>query len=309
MGIISSLIGAGAALFGAKKSADAAEDASDDAIQFQRDALATSIALQRPQLEVSNSALGVLAQLFGLQQPSQINFDDLSGRGGGFADDRRATAEDVRQTYLQILGREPDPGGLEYYVSEGFTPAQVAAAHRGSDEYAQLVAEGRLPASETGGAAPGQAAQPTAGGINLSQLIDENPFIQEIIRSGEQAIDRGAAARGLNQSGGTLLDIAGLNRSAASGGLQQFVLNPLFQLAGFGPQAAGSLGNAANSFAANAGNAVLGAGNARASSFQNAGNIAGNFIAGTDWGSVFGRNSGPDLSTFSGLVPNPPPRF
>jgi C4-dicarboxylate transporter len=107
-------------------------------------------------------------------------------------------------------------------------------------------------------------------------MVANNPLIQFQQQQGEQAIARGAAARGLNQSGGTLKDLSRFNQGLASTGIQNFVLNPLFQLAGFGPQAAAQAGGAIGNNANNLSNITMGAGNARASAFQNAGNIVGN---------------------------------
>lgn len=64
------------------------------------------------------------------------------GPGAGasmFDKDRPATREDIIATYREILGRDPDEGGLEYYMKlakdKKWSPYRIATAHLGSDEY------------------------------------------------------------------------------------------------------------------------------------------------------------------------------
>ncbi len=135
------------------------------------------------------------------------------------------------------------------------------------------------PDAAAAGAVPGTVP---GAGLNLNELVANNPLIRFNREQGEQAIARGAAARGLNQSGGTLKDLSRFNQDLAGAGVQNFVLNPLFELAGFGPRAAAQIGGAAMTTGTNLGNLAMGAANARGSAYQNAGNTIGN-LAGS-WG-------------------------
>ena len=279
--VAGAVIGAGASIYGSNKASKAIEKGGDAATAFQSRAFDTQLDIARPQLEVGNSALGVLAQLFGLDAPSRIDFDNLGGTNrNGYADDRNATPAEITQIYRDVLGRDPDPGGLQYYTQGGFTPAQVADAHRGSAEYRTLSEQGRLPESETNPQSQQQNQGVPGQGANLDELVANNPLIRFQREQGEQAIARGAAARGLNQSGGTLKDLTQFSSDLTGAGVQQFVLNPLFQLAGFGQQQGAQLSNAAGAQGTNLGNIALGQADARASAFQNQGNTLGNLAAG-----------------------------
>ena len=291
------VLGAGASIYGSNKAAGAEKDAARAGAAFQNRALDTQLALSRPQLEVGNSALGVLAQLFGLDAPSKLDFDGLgsgaSATQNGLATDRPATGAELNQLYRDILGREADPGGLQYYLQNGFSPADFANATRGSAEYRQKFEAGTLPRSETD---PNfqqeqqQAAQQQPGqSVDFDSLVSNNPLIRFQRQQGEQSINRNLAARGLNQSGGGLKDLTQFNSDLTGAGIQQFVLNPLFQLAGFGPQAAAQAGGAVSSTSNNLSNLALQSGQARSSAFQNQGNILGNLA--TDIGGAFANRN------------------
>ena len=325
-----SVIGAGASIFGANRNADAIEGGANTAAGFQNRALDTQLALLRPQAEVGNSALGVLADLFGLDAPSAIDFDNL----GGGTNQRFSGAEGFQEATQGLSpiagatwkgrpvftdgsgglytsrGRDATVGsaGVEFLGQAGegdagtkFAGARVKAGqgildYRNGQFYAgrgdrapQINVATPTPIeqpTQQGGAAPGT---PSTGGLNLEDLVANNPLIQFNRQQGEQAIDRGAAARGLNQSGGTLQDLSTFNQQLSGAGVQDFVLNPLFQLAGFGSQGSAMASNAVGSNANNLSNIAMNTGNARASAFQNAGNIAGNTIS--DLGAAyFNRN-------------------
>ncbi|MGB0866689.1 MAG: hypothetical protein ACPGSC_09270 [Granulosicoccaceae bacterium] len=313
---------------GGEKAADAAAKSGDQAIAFQRELLQTSIDLSRPQLEVANGALGLLAGIFGIDQPSAIDFDNLGGGqqlhslyGDG---DTPLSEEGLKQAYRDVLGREADAGGLNHYLTRGpreggdssgietgkigpvhygaftgrdkpgsrrsFTFNEFLKATQGSDEFAQKQANGTLPEQRDFLAPASSDAQTGAPGtgLNLNELVADNPLIKFNREQGEQSLERGAAARGLNQSGGTLKDLSSFNQSLASTGVQQFVLDPLFQLAGFGPQASGQINNTANQTGSNLSNIALNTGTARGSAYQNSYNGAANSV--NDLGQSFYLN-------------------
>jgi hypothetical protein len=161
-----------------------------------------------------------------------------------------------------------------------------AAISGPSNEYRDGVASGRLqefnqtrrdeifnPQQEfLGGSA-------TNSGLNLNELVNNNPLIEFQRSENERFTSRAAAARGLNESGGTLLELQDRNNAITAAGVQDFVLNPLFQLAGFGPQASGQLNQTANNVGGNLANIALGTGASRASAFQNKADTTGNMIS------------------------------
>lgn len=317
--VISSVASAGASIYGAKKHADAIEGGSDQAAAVQREALRTNVALSRPQLEVGTGALGILASLYGIAPPTPIDFDNLGGGAGGrgaisgnrgldglaaipgatwqgrpvFTDENggiyaptgRNASVDGGVTYLGQASegnmRFRGPGGNSRRFIRTSTGGMLDYRdgqfydHRGPR--ANPIEIGpfqQAPESDAAaGAAPG-------AGLNLNDLVANNPLIRFNREQGEQAIARGAAARGLNQSGGTLRDLSRFNQDLAGAGVQNFVLNPLFELAGFGPRAAAQIGGAAMTTGTNLGNLAMGAANARGSAYQNAGNTIGNLAGG-----------------------------
>ena len=321
MGLLSDIIGGAASVFGAKESSDAQRDASRDAIRFQREAFNTQLGLARPQLEVANSALAQLASIFGLQAPSPLSFGGIGG--GGPASTAQATQglsiipgatwqgrpvfTDGQGGIYSVRGRDAtlensgvsllgfaDEGPLRFFgkaVKGGngtVVTVRDGQLRRGRGRTAEVIEPQAPVTAETATQAP-----QTASGLDLNQLVENNPLIRFNREQGEKAIARGAAARGLNQSGGTLQDLVTFNQDLAGAGIQQFALNPLFQLAGFGPQASSQIGAAAQAQGANLGNLALGAGQARGSAFQNAGNTIGNIIAGNDaFGGVQNRLTG-----------------
>lgn len=295
----SQLIGGASSIFGAKKGADATVKAAEIAAQQQRDAMSTALRLGRPQMEVGQSALGVLAQLFGLPAPSAIDFDEaISGAGGGPTnlgarfDPNSLTREQQRalEGFMEPFGWNPlTERGARIGASGRHAPesewsdrqrsrrAEFAAAF-GWDPFDTdtsknpILSPQQKPAS---GTSPGGAA---GGGVpaSLEDLILNNPGINFVRDQGERAISRAAAARGLNQSGGTLEGLAEFNTGLAATNYQNMVLNPLFQLAGFGNQQTAAGQNIVTGTGTNLANIAMNAGTARSSAYQNAGNVVGN---------------------------------
>ena len=271
--IAAGLLGAGASIIGGNKAAKASERAGDQAAQVQREALQTGVALGRPALEVGTSALGTLAQLFGLPAPTPIDFDAVQKGNnipGGIS--TRPNDFEVQQVYQKYAGRAPTKKELKYYTNRRGRGDQLFNdVVLGTPAYQQE----RQPAQTAAGgptAAPGSVPQ----GRTLEDLITQNPGIQFVQEQGEQAIGRGAAARGLNQSGGTLTDLSRFNSGLAATNYQNLVLNPLFQLAGFGNQQVAQQQQLGSNTASNLSNIALNTGNARGSAYQNTGNVIGN---------------------------------
>ena len=262
------IIGAGASIVGANRNADAIEDSAEQSAAVQREALQTQLGLARPGIEVGNSALDQLAQIFGLQRPTPVDFNQL----GGAATNQPLTPQRVNELFQQEFGRQADPEALQFYSSGEFSERDLLNEIRNSPEFRTRADAGTLPVQgqQTTGTAP------TTGTLDLESLVANNPLIKFNREQGELAISRGAAARGLNASGGTLQDLSRFNQDLSGAGIQQFALNPLFQLAGFGNQASGQLSTQAGANANNLSQLALTAGEARGSAFQNAGNTISN---------------------------------
>jgi hypothetical protein len=280
----SQLIGGASSIIGGKKAADASVEAAQIAAQQQRESLETALKLGRPQMEVGQSALATLAGLFGLQAPTPIDFDNLTG--GTFGELSvtdslvRGKTVDLPRTgglsrhqvikgFREFAGREPTETELEYY-DDGKRADQFF------DNFVRPVLVRQEQERQKAAPAGGGGAAGTPDVSSLTDLITNNPGIQFVRDQGERAISRAAAARGLNQSGGTLEDLTEFNSGLASTNFQNLVLNPLFQLAGFGNQQTQAGQQLVTGTGTNLANLALNAGNARASSFQNAGNTVGN---------------------------------
>ncbi len=343
IGAVASVAGGALAARGADDAADAQRDAANSSAAVANRALDLQVSLARPQLEVGTSALGALSSIFGLAQPTPIDFDGL-GSGGGTLDFSQGPTSSVAgddyiiQGFQQYRGRNPTPFELQYYRGDRsensrnrlnpLVPLQETSdalngggsgggrRERADEFYNDVIAPGPLeatgayysgqgetpyqgeivpiserniPGSDQGIQQPEQAPAGLLGGAagpDLNALVNNNPLIQFQRQQGEQAIARGAAARGINQSGGTLRDLTQFNNDVTGAGIQDFVLNPLFELAGFGPRASGQISGAVGTNAVNVGNSIQNAGNARASAFQNQGNIYGNTLSDIG-GSIF----------------------
>lgn len=314
-GLLSSVIGS-------RRQADAIEGGNDSAIALQNRALDTSIELARPQLEVGNQALGVLAQLYGLQPPTPINFDGNTAHPLYGDGNVPLSEEGIKQAYRDVLGREADRGGLQHYLTRGpktppksnfdrFNSSSVGnvagtllggstggfiggflggrdnrkrrsvtfneflEATKTTDEYKQRVARGDI-SEGTDFLSPPQQQQQQQQPIDLNSLVNGNPLIQFTRQQGERDLSRLAAARGINQSSDTLENLLQFNNDVSRAGVQDLVVNPLFQLAGFGPQASNQLNQSTQAGLSNIGQLNRDTANARGSSFANIGNTVGN---------------------------------
>lgn len=185
-----------------------------------------------------------------------------------------------------VVASRPGEGGV------------IAGLTHGSDNQVRVGADGKLYSVgsrgeiEIGSTLP--SIQAGGGGINEaagSQFIPEDrnalvsmlmntPGVQFVDDQGRRELDRMFAARGLRRSGAAYE--AGIDRAAgqASTNYTNLVLNPLFQLAGFGNSgtgvAAGAIagaGNNARGTSNDLAELALQSGNARASSFERAGQI------------------------------------
>ena len=318
--IVAGVLGAGAAAFGGSRAADATEDAAETAAGVQNRALDTSIALNRPFTETGVNALNQLNSIFGLPQVQGVDFDNLQGaRAGRDALARaaeglqiipgatwqgRPVATDGQGNVYGVRGRD---GTAEANGFSFIGTAQDGRVQRFRDASGDIkpvkTADGRLLTFSGGEFRSGrqgdvlvpQAVEPSVPrgtvpegtpptGVpvqtTLEDLVANNPAIQFRREQGEQAINRAAAASGGRFSGSRLKDFSRFNQGLASEGLQDFVLDPLFELAGFGQRGTSATQNAVTGTAGNLSNIAVNEGRARASAFQNTGNIIGNLGSG-----------------------------
>ena len=327
-----SVLGAGASIFGSNKAADAIEKANRQALRQQGVATQQSLALQQPFVSAGTNALGALSSLFGLPAPETQTTpgvpNGLSEVPGVFWQNR-PVFQDASGALFASRGRDATVGsaGLELLgtpeanaskgVKLGGKFLRDSRGQRVRTSNGQLVSkqgeafnpvarpdDQRTPSQVTSG---GTSVSPKTGvsngpsqSNNLLEALATTPGFQFRQQEGERAITRGAAARGLNESGGTLRELVDFNQGLAQTTVNENLLNPLFTLAGFGPTAVAGSQNAIQAGAANQGNLALNAGQARASAFQNQGNTLGNLVAGLP--SFFNRNQ--PTSPFGGRALN-----
>ncbi len=277
--IVGSVIGAGLDFIGGSKNAKENESAAARAAEFQNRALDTSVALSRPQLEVGNQALGLLAGIFGLDPPDPIDFNAISGGrstftpGGGLNRDQQSAVEAFTQTFgFDPIANPEQAIGIDqrnlpsdrlrdrlnnFTSTFGFDPTRREGNPFFEPQQQQGAAQG-------------------GGGLDLSSLITNNPGVQFAQQEDERATRNALAAAGLSGSGFGVDEFGRRASGRAATNFQSLVLNPLFQLAGFGPQAGAQINQANQATQGNLGNLALGAGDARGSAFQNGFNSLGN---------------------------------
>lgn len=167
--------------------------------------------------------------------------------------------------------------------------AQAAAADAAARESGRQYDQTRqdmMPWMGAGTNALAQMERLNAGDFSSFQASPDYQFAQQ---QGLQSLDRSAAARGSLFSGGADADRIAFGQGLAS---QQYgnYYNRLAGLAGIGQQTAGQMGQFGAQNAANQGQFALGAGNARASAYQQQGQAWTNALAGV--GSAVGYGMG-----------------
>jgi hypothetical protein len=155
----------------------------------------------------------------------------------------------------------------------------------------------RAPAPVAPAAAQETAPAPMEQRNALIDSLMNTPGIRFVDEQGRRELEQMMAARGLRNSGRALE--AGIQRASdlASTNYTNLVLNPLFQLAGFGQQgtglAANAIGQRGQNVSANQNtlaNLALQSGNARASSFQAQGQVVGDLAS--NLAGIYARNGG-----------------
>lgn len=90
---------------------------------------------------------------------------ELSGlQATKYATGTPATLDQIRQAYREVLGRDADKGGLQFYDASNFSYEQILNALRGSSEAAQLASKQTTGGTPAGGTSGGGGAAPSGGG-------------------------------------------------------------------------------------------------------------------------------------------------
>lgn len=147
---------------------------------------------------------------------------------------------------------------------------QAQAAQAALDFQKQTYAQNKenfQPYLDIGKGATYKLSQLTGTGGNSTPDFSQfytSPDYQFRQQQGELGIERGANARGMNLSGGTLKDLAAFNSGLASTEYGNY-FSRLMGLSQLGANSAGSLANSSTTAAGNIGNTAMGVGQAQAS--------------------------------------------
>lgn len=173
-------------IYSSNKAADASEEGSDRSLELQARQYDQSRADLAPWRTHGGNALNAYARAMGLPQYDSYPSGAVAGSGHPLYGDgnQPLSEEGLRQAYQDVLGREIDPSGLQYYMNESvkrggggapgsgniigqlgyfgspglssllggddkgsrgaFTFNEFLDATQGSDEYKQRVASGEL---------------------------------------------------------------------------------------------------------------------------------------------------------------------
>lgn len=278
-------IAAGGAIVGGLIGADAASDAAeaqaaaaDRASQLQKEMFERQIQLQEPYRQAGLTAQQRYMNMLGLQ---------------GAAPTARSEAEIRNALAAQYMNG--GPGGYYEDVLEGggdsggsVTRRWVADGGGGTLDEAGLNAAIQAAMAQDRAAQQAYEAERQAPGFGKyardfsMEDFQQDPGYAFRMQEGLKALDRQAAARGGLISGAALKAAQRHGQQEAS---QEYMnafnryqtnrsnqLNPLETLMGRSQTAANQVGNAAGNYAQGAGEAYMGAGNARGSSYMGRGN-------------------------------------
>lgn len=275
------VIGAGGSIYAGNKAAKAQGAAADQAAAVQQNIYNQTREDQGPYRQAGYDALEELRGLLGL--PS----------GASSAD--RAEGTEARNRLQDILNAKD----LNYRKGQNFSAITgIDDIDSGdfsgiSDEQlAQLTARGNNLSFKRDGEAISLIRQlrsmGSGGGSNAlaTPRLDQEayfdrfrstPGYQFMLDEGEKAVGRGMAARGLNRSGRTLLELQRHGSGLADQTYGQHY-NRLTGIAGVGQTATNAVGAAGQNYATGMGNAAMARGDARASGYINTANAVGNAL-------------------------------
>lgn len=303
MGWLDPVLQAGAQIVGSVIGSNAADDATEAQLDAAREQIGYARETrdiirgdQEPYREAGYSALQQLLQLTGVPVPQSVSRAGAPGTYGS-----STSGDPVTRSYMEILGRAPDPEGLRYYQQEGLSYEELIRAHRGSKEYQQRYEAGTLPPSESPGRgsrnykAPQGNVVESAPQQSIDEMVKTDPSYEFRLGEGMRALERSKAASGGLLSGGTARGITRYAQDYASTEYGK-IYDRIANIAGLGQTGAAqtipgvvATGNVMS-------NAASQAGYGRASGYVAKGNQwanAFNELAKIDWGGVFNRAPAP----------------
>lgn len=273
MAVISGIVGA----ISGKKGADAQADAARDAAGVQREIFEQTREDFGPYRDAGYNALAALQYELGLAgrpmmggvlSPEQTNRLAINTITGPTQIEYQNTVRGVGRDPIE--SREPVviPGRLSYSVNGQTFDTMDAAQSYVDAEKAKITA----------------GATPYRG-------FTKTPGYDFRMREGMNAIQASAAARGGLNSGATMKALGRFGQDYAASEYGTY-LNRLGAMAGVGQTATGTVANAGQNYAAGAGNALMAAGQARASGYNAIGQGVQNTLGGVGQIAGFGYGQG-----------------
>jgi len=272
-GIAGGLIGAGATSSAAKAQAASA----DRAAELQREMFERQVQLQEPFRQAGLTAQQRYMNLLGLQGAAPTARSEAEIRNALAAQYMRPGTEGRYETDYGG-GYGGDAGGRQVFIP-GTQGVSDEAGLNAAVQAAMAQDQAAQQAYEAERQAPGFGKYARDFGMEDFQ---QDPGYAFRMSEGLKALDRQAAARGGLISGAALKGAQRYGQEAAS---QEYTnafnryqtnranqLQPLQSLMGTSQTAANTLGNAAGNYAQGAGEAYMGAGNARASGYMGGAN-------------------------------------
>ncbi len=255
--IAGAAISGAASIYAANRASSATRDGVADSNATQMAMYQQNRADMQPYQQVGTSALNRLASMYGLQQGTQGG-----PTGAAYSGDAPMSMEEFSTTDLytpQTVTANPNPK----FAWRGDNLSGPSL----EDQYAQYTAG--FENQQSGTQALANTTTPATGQADFSQFY-ESPDYQFALEQGTRGTEQSLARRGLTGSGAEMRALSRFNQGLAS---QQFnnYKNSLSALAGIGQTATTQGANMGTQVAANVGAGQQRAGDARASSYLNAG--------------------------------------
>ena len=280
--------GAAIASKGAGKAADAQVGAARDAAQLQNEQFQQSRADMQPFLDSGYRALAAQNFELGLGPRPQAIQPQLGPDGQPLPPQNALAITETPGATGQNYRRGQGPGEWRDVVQDNsrgseqvlkmWIPAAPASQFAVGDQNFDTREAAQAFINSQGGAGGAGGAGGGAAGSNALNFdyggFKETPGYQFRVDQGRQAIERSAAARGGLNSGATMKALQGYGQGMAADEYGTFY-NRLGAMSGTGQTQVNSLASLGANSAANQGNSLMQAGNARASGYANQANIFG----------------------------------
>ena len=273
--------GAVVASKGAGKAADAQVGAARDAAQLQNEQFQQSRADMQPFLDSGYRALAAQNFELGLGPRPQAIQPQLGPDGQPLPQNALAITESQvaarpgAGSYQDVV--QPQSRGGEQMLRT-FVPSGPASQFAVGDQNFDTREAAQAFINSQGGAGGAGGGMGGAAGSNALNFdyggFTETPGYQFRVDQGRQAIERSAAARGGLNSGATMRALQTFGQGMAADEYGTFY-NRLGAMSGTGQTQVNSLASLGANSAANQGNSLMQAGNARASGYANQANIFG----------------------------------